>query len=237
MGKDLDISLISGTPGRTEFGYSGPEVLREVRSSDVMADLRRKVVALSGDGTRSSSKRKNSEERVDVTPARDGTVRKGATNPISSVGAVLDTREAMKLTVEARGSLEGNVSGTGGKKCNESGALNLEQSVKCFLKRAMAKSSKLAAEEVQRRWASVIAVREDTKQVLPTGVAKEPRDMGLGQQFETFRRALRGDPPEQVEPLRVTRKDEVHTVGKSAQPLQGYSAHLGQSRYKVHNIE
>lgn len=71
---------------------------------------------------------------------------------------------------------------------------------------------KPAAEEEQKRQALMMAVREAAEQALSTQVAEELWDMGLGRRFEGPERALRGDLPEQVESLRVTRKDGMHAV-------------------------
>lgn len=77
----------------------GQELLREVLSTDTTADLRRTVLALSGDRTRSGSERETPRAKMNVSPARVRTVNEGGNNPVSLVGEGLHTRQAVQLTL------------------------------------------------------------------------------------------------------------------------------------------
>lgn len=55
------------------------------------------------------------------------------------------------------------------------------------------------------------AVREAVEQVLPRRV-RSSGDMIVERRFEAARRTLKGDHPARGEPLRVTKKGEVHVV-------------------------
>lgn len=96
--------------------------------------------------------------------------------------------------------------------CDQSGAKNIEEDVEVFLERAPAMLLELAAEEVEQRHALMIAIRQPEEQGSSTRLAEELREIALGRQFEAIRRALKGDSPARVEPVKVTRKYGVHTV-------------------------
>lgn len=96
-------------PGERNLVILGQRALREVLSTDEIADLRSTVMALSGDRTRSGLERESSDVQVGAISAGVGTVSMETKNPRSSLREVLDTRQAMKLTLAAYGLSRENV--------------------------------------------------------------------------------------------------------------------------------
>lgn len=93
-------------------------------------------------------------------------------------------------------------------------AVNLEQDAGFPLKRTRAMFLAPVKAEVQRREALMTPARNVAEQGSPTRMIEELWDMvlkqqveGLERRFEASRRALRGDLLEQMQPLRVIRKD------------------------------
>lgn len=175
-------------PGEQNLVILGQKPLREVLSIDLMASLRQTAVELSRNGTRSGFEREKSESKVNVRSALVETMGTGANDVIFLADNVLNTRQAVQLTVAAYGSLEGSVSGIEVKECHASVAIYMEQDVERFLERGRAVFRAQAREDVQRRQALTVAVREAVEQVLPTRLAEDLWKMVLGRRFEAFRR-------------------------------------------------
>lgn len=134
-------------------------------SADLMAELWRTDMTISGDGTRSGFERGNSGTKVDVTSAGVGTVSKGANNPILSVGEVLDPRQAVQLAVEAYGSLAGNLSDADMEEYNAGVTTNLEEDVEASLQQARAMFLAPEKAKIQRRQTLMMPVRKAAEQV------------------------------------------------------------------------
>lgn len=97
-------------PGERNSIILGQETLREVPSTDFMADLRRRVMALSGDKRMLGFEQEKSWAKVDEASTGLEKVKRGVSNPITSVGEVHYTRQAVQPTMAAYEPLERNVS-------------------------------------------------------------------------------------------------------------------------------